>query len=65
MLWQLSKDVMEDEDEEVTYSWVREYHWDVCDINLIILYIFKSRWSAFDKSGFVLSDSSRSIFEGA
>jgi hypothetical protein len=29
LLWQLSKDIY-DEDEEVSYSWVREYHWDVC-----------------------------------
>lgn len=29
--WQISKD-MYDEDEEIGYSWIREYHWDfVCD----------------------------------
>lgn len=29
LLWQLAKDIY-DEHEDVTYSWIREYHWDVC-----------------------------------
>lgn len=29
MWWQLSKDIY-DENEDVSYSWIREYHWDVC-----------------------------------
>lgn len=28
LLWQLSKDIY-DEQEDVAFSWVREYHWDV------------------------------------
>ena len=28
LLWQLSKDIY-DENEDTSYSWVREYHWDV------------------------------------
>lgn len=26
---QLSKDML-DEEEDINYSWIREYHWDVC-----------------------------------
>lgn len=29
-LLQLSKDIY-DENEDISYTWVREYHWDVCE----------------------------------
>lgn len=33
--WQLSKDIY-DENEDISYSWVREYNWDVCS-NLLYI----------------------------
>jgi len=38
---QLTKDTY-DESEDVTYSWVREYHWDVCILSLF--QIFYAGW---------------------
>lgn len=32
--WQLEKDIYE-ENEDVSYSWIREYHWDVCLYNFL------------------------------
>lgn len=41
--WQLSKD-MYDDNEDVSFSWIREYHWDVCTVlvwNVISLVLVK------------------------
>ncbi|XWS18949.1 hypothetical protein CRYUN_Cryun32bG0088700 [Craigia yunnanensis] len=34
---ELSKD-MYDEHEDISYSWVREYHWDVCNLIFVLLH---------------------------
>jgi len=35
LLCQLSKDI-HDENEEISYTWVREYLWDVCTIANVV-----------------------------